>query len=258
MSDDRTAGPIRDDVWKSESLVSNFLSGVRGGIPHASAQLDIMLRVLAAVATERPMRNVLDLGSGDGLLGASVVQRFPEARATLVDFSEPMMAAARERFGQVRGDEGYHRFVLADFGEEGWERSVGETAPFDAVVSGFAIHHQPDSRKRAIYAEIYELLAPGGVFINIEHVQPATPWLGAIADDVMIDSIWAFHKRVGSKKDRDQVAREYVFRPDKAANILAPVEDQLSWLTAIGYTDVDCYFRVFELAVFGGRKPAGF
>jgi hypothetical protein len=28
-------------------------------------------------------------------------------------------------------------------------------------------------------------------------------------------------------------------------------------LREIGYTDVDCYLKVFELAVFGGRKPAG-
>jgi hypothetical protein len=26
-------------------------------------------------------------------------------------------------------------------------------------------------------------------------------------------------------------------------------------LRDIGFVDVDCYFKVFELAVFGGRKP---
>jgi hypothetical protein len=46
-----------------------------------------------------------------------------------------------------------------------------------------------------------------------------------------------------------------VHRPDKAANILAPVEAQCDWLREIGYEDVDCYFKVLELAVFGGRRP---
>ena len=59
----------------------------------------------------------------------------------------------------------------------------------------------------------------------------------------------------GSTRTRDDVAAEYFNRPDKAANILAPLERQCEWLRAIGFTDVDCYFKSFELAVFGGRRP---
>jgi hypothetical protein len=51
------------------------------------------------------------------------------------------------------------------------------------------------------------------------------------------------------------VASTYDQRPDKAANILAPVEEQCAWLRAVGFVDVDCFFKAFELAVFGGRKP---
>jgi hypothetical protein len=29
-----------------------------------------------------------------------------------------------------------------------------------------------------------------------------------------------------------------------------------AWLREIGYVDVDCYFKSFEFAVFGGRRPA--
>jgi tRNA (cmo5U34)-methyltransferase len=34
----------------------------------------------------------------------------------------------------------------------------------------------------------------------------------------------------------------------------APVERQCEWLRDVGYADVDCFFKVFELAVFGGRR----
>jgi len=44
-------------------------------------------------------------------------------------------------------------------------------------------------------------------------------------------------------------------RPDKSANILAPVETQYRWLRRIGFVEVDCYFKHFELAVFGERRP---
>ena len=46
-------------------------------------------------------------------------------------------------------------------------------------------------------------------------------------------------------------------RDDKEANILAPVEVQCEWLRECGFEDVDCFFKFFELAVFGGRPPAG-
>jgi tRNA (cmo5U34)-methyltransferase len=253
MSASINAEPIRDDVWKSASLVENFLSGVRGGIPYASEQIEIMLRVASAAAETHPIRRFLDLGSGDGTLASAMLSRFPDAMATLVDFSAPMMDAAKQRLGGF-GDT--HTFVLGDFGDPSWIDGVADLGPFDAVVSGFAIHHQPDDRKREVYQEVLDLLAPGGLFVNIEHVQPGSPWLAAIADELMIDSIAAYHDRVGTGKSRDQVARDHVHRPDKAANILAPVELQCDWLRRIGYVDVDCYFRVLELAVFGGRKLA--
>jgi tRNA (cmo5U34)-methyltransferase len=66
----------------------------------------------------------------------------------------------------------------------------------------------------------------------------------------------AFHVDRGSTKRREEVADEFVHRPDKQANILAPVEHQCAWLHEIGYVDVDCHFKSFELAVFGGRRPA--
>ena len=137
-----------------------------------------------------------------------------------------------------------------DFGKRDWAKAVAEAGPFDAIVSGFAIHHQPDQRKRTLYREIYRLLAPGGWFVNIEHVAPATPLTTVLFDEVMIESI----HRQQSHLSRAVVSRQFVKRADKAANILAPVEEQCRWLRKIGFTDVDCYFKIYELAVFAGRK----
>jgi hypothetical protein len=52
----------------------------------------------------------------------------------------------------------------------------------------------------------------------------------------------------------EEVRREYVSRPDRADNILALVEDQCRWLRDIGFRDVDCFWKYFELAIFGGRR----
>jgi len=241
----------QDEVWKGAALVDTFLDGVRGGIPFAAEQIDVMLRVVAARGA--PVRRVADLGCGDGVLTRSLLAAYPAAVATLVDFSEPMLTAARARLADRVPAP---RFVAADLARSVWVETVADGAPFDVVVSGYAIHHLPDVRKRTLYGEIFGLLAPGGMFVNIEHVASCSGWIEAISDDVMIDSLHAFHATRGAGKSRAQVAEEFVHRPDKAANILAPVDAQCEWLRALGFVDVDCFFKVFELAVFGGRRPA--
>jgi tRNA (cmo5U34)-methyltransferase len=35
----------------------------------------------------------------------------------------------------------------------------------------------------------------------------------------------------------------------------APMADQLAWLVQAGFSDVDCFYRSFRFAVFGGWKP---
>lgn len=237
-----------DTAWQSETLAHSFLQGVRGGIPYAADQLQIMLRLIAS--NQPAVESFADLGCGSGVLAQAILGRYPAARGTLVDFSEPMLAAAQE---QLRGYSAHLEFVHADLATSAmWQAAGGQ---FDVVVSGFAIHHLPDARKRELYGEIYAHLNPNGMFINIEHVASPTLWLTQNFDELMIDSLYAFHLRQGTGKAREQVAAEYVYRPDKAANLLAPVEAQCAWLRGIGYQNVDCYLKVFELAVFGGRRP---
>lgn len=148
-----------------------------------------------------------------------------------------------------------HELRLVDFSGAGWVDEVRDWAPFDAIVSGFAIHHQPDDVKRRIYGDIYGLLAPGAPFVHIEHVASASPWIGRQFDELLVDRMHDYDRSIGGGRTRDQVAHEYVYRPDKAANILAPLEEQLAWLRAAGFTDVDCLFKIYELAVFAGRRP---
>ena len=157
-------------VWTFPGILSRFLRDVRGAIPHAADQLSIMLRLLAA--SRRPLRRILDLGAGDGLLTEAVLVGHPKTRAVLVDLSEAMLDAAKCR---LRRYGSRVTFLKHDLGRDGWINDARRTAPFDAVVSGFAIHHLPDSRKHRLYRQVFSLLAKGGIFVNIEHVAPLTP-----------------------------------------------------------------------------------
>jgi tRNA (cmo5U34)-methyltransferase len=237
-------------VWQSSELAAAYLDGIRGAIPLAAEQIDIMLRVIAA--RDASVHAIMDLGCGDGLLGAAVLDAYPSATGLFVDFSQPMLDAAAER---LRDHAGRTQLLQLDYGRHDWVSRIAAYGPFGVVVSGYSIHHQTDSRKRELYGEILDLLAPGGVFLNVEHVASATPWVTGIFDDLFIDALHAHHRNSGGEKTRSKVAEEYYFRPDKVSNILAPVDEQCRWLRELGYADVDCHLRLLELAVFGGRKP---
>lgn len=240
---------ITDKVWKLPEIVNRFLS-YRAAIPMAAQQIGVMMSILKT--RERPIENFLDLGCGDGILGAAILGEYPAARGVLIDFSEPMLARARE---QLRDYADQLVFENLDYGDPGWIACIQSYAPFDAIVSGYSIHHQPDARKRAIYAEIFSALRPGGWFLNIEHVSSAAQLNIDLFEDHYIQARFAMEQREGGTHTFEDLADEYKNRPDKAANILAPTELQCDWLREIGYEEVDCYFRIYELAVFGGRRP---
>lgn len=239
-----------DEIWKTEELSKTFIESVRGAIPLAAEQIDVMLRVIKA--TQPKVETFLDLGCGDGILGRAILQHYPEAKGVFLDFSESMLQAAKSHFKNTSANL---EFVAQDFGEKQWVNSISEISPFDVIVSGFAIHHQPDERKKEIYQEIYQLLKPGGIFLNLEHVSSECRWKEEAFNNLFIDSLYAFHQSKGSNQSREEIAREYYHRPDKAANILAPLETQCNWLRELGFVDVDCFIKVFELALFAGSRP---
>ena len=235
-------------VWQTKEHAMTFLEGIRGAIPGADLQLAVIEKTVR-LWCDSPS-SILDLGCGDGILGRFLLTIFPSARGVFADFSEPMLDAARKN---VR-DKPKASVVKADFASSQWINVVSSYQPFDIVVSGFAIHHQPDERKKALYHEIYNLLAPGGIFLNLEHVASATAAGEQLFDEFFVDHLHDFHTRSNPGAGRDEIADTYYRRPDKKENILAPLDEQCLWLRDIGFCDVDCFFKVFELALFGGRK----
>lgn len=173
----------------------------------------------------REVGRALDLGTGDGRLLALLRADRPEMRGVGLDFSGLMLAEARERFA------GEERIELI-------EHDLGEPLPtlgrFDAIVSSFAIHHLEHERKRSLYTEAFELLEPGGVFANFEHVASPTPRLHA-----------AFFAAIDEPLENEDPS-------DRTLD----VETQLGWLREIGFDDVDCYWKWLEMALLVGVKPA--
>ena len=238
-------------AWQREKTVQWYLASVRGAIPFARDQFAIMLQIVEN--GRQPVRRFLDLGAGDGILSAVLLARYPAAEPVLVDFSPPMLAAARERLAPLAIQS---TFLEADLATPAWRDAVAAYAPFDAVVSSFAIHHLEDERKRALYGELLDLLAPGGTFAQIEHISADTAWMARAFEEGMIDAIWEYGRRSDQPLTRDAAAAAYTNRLDRDANRLAPLDAQCAWLRDAGYVEVTAPFRWYEIAVFGGYRPA--
>ena len=108
--------------------------------------------------------SVLDIGGGYGVVSEEVLAAFPHAGVTLQDYSEPMLAQARERLA-AHADR--TSFVLADLTDPGWVDRVG--GPFDLAVSAIVIHNLRDMALiAAAYRGIAKALKPGGLFLDYD------------------------------------------------------------------------------------------
>jgi tRNA (cmo5U34)-methyltransferase len=253
--------PVTAEVWKQAAIVERYLS-FHAAIPLAREQIGVMLTLLAT--RPEPVRSFIGLGCGDGILGAALLDKYPEAQGVMADFSEPMLEQARS---QLKDFADQLQFVNLDYADPTWVDVVKDAAAlsgaiaqlkgqFDAIVSRYSIHHQPDERKRFIYEDIFGLLALDGWFINIEHILPSASLATDLFDDHIIDGRYAIEVANGGSKTRQEIAEIFQNRPDKESNLLTSIETQCDWLREIGFEQVDCYFRIYELAVFAGKRPA--
>jgi tRNA (cmo5U34)-methyltransferase len=239
---------VTDQIWKLPAVVNRFLSH-RSAIPLAQEQIGVMISILKS--RPEPVETFLDLGCGDGILGAAILGEYPSSRGVLADFSESMLEQARE---QLKEYARQLTFENLDYGDPAWVKQMQQHGPFGAIVSGYSIHHQPDARKREIYAEIFSLLKPGGWFVNVEHIAPAAQLATDLFNNHIVNGYYAIEQRNGGTRTRAEMANVFMNRQDKDANKLLSVDVQCNWLREIGYEEVDCYFRIYELAVFAGRK----
>jgi len=82
-----------DTVWQQAEISKSFLEGVRGAIPLAAQQLEIVVRIIEAAWT---VEKFLD-GCGDGVLGRAVLAKYPDANGIFLDVSQPMLEAAKSQ-----------------------------------------------------------------------------------------------------------------------------------------------------------------
>jgi ubiquinone/menaquinone biosynthesis C-methylase UbiE len=120
--------------------------------------------------TDHLGRDVLEIGSGAGIVAAALQQRLPNASVTASDIDPVMVAAAARRLAPYPSA----RAVPADATALPFDDDA-----FDSVVSCLMLHHIIDWE--SALGEIARVLRPGGVFSGYDLARtPLATWVHRI------------------------------------------------------------------------------
>ncbi|HEX9943997.1 MAG TPA: class I SAM-dependent methyltransferase [Thermoanaerobaculia bacterium] len=198
---------------------------------------------------------LVDLCCGEGLLSRALLERFPRARVLALDLSPAMLEQAR---AACAGHAGRFAARLFDLADASW-RQFPE--PVRAFVSSLAVHHLDGDGKRRLFRDLAAALAPGGVVVIADLVQPATPAAHALAAKVWDEAV-----RRRSLELAGSLGPYEAFH-DERWNFYADPEpdpidqpsrliDQLRWLEEAGLAGVDVFWMKAGHAIFGGVREA--
>ncbi|UCD84289.1 MAG: class I SAM-dependent methyltransferase [Deltaproteobacteria bacterium] len=225
----RDLGHVQTNFEKQASIYDDCITKL---IPKYREQNELIPKLIP-FDRERGL-SAIDLGCGTGILAYLILQRYPKARVIAFDLAGNMLeeckknlAGFEKRLILKKGD-----FGIDDFG-----------SGYDIAVSGLSIHHLDSVTKRRLYQRIYRALSPGGIFINRDIVLGKTPVLTEEYHER-----WRDYMR-SCGEDGKMWFNKYLEQdtPDSA-------EDQMEWLKEAGFTEVECYWRYINFAIFGGRK----
>jgi tRNA (cmo5U34)-methyltransferase len=180
--------------------------------------------------------SVLDLGAGTGLVSELIRGAFPRSSVLALDVSEGMLTQFQERFA----DEPRVRAEVKDY-------SAGPLpCGRDLIVSALSIHHLNDMDKQRLFGTVFDSLNPNGMFINADLVRGSTEKVERHFQDV-----WRIHLEAGDipRSELEQIYQRMGY------DLTSSLETQLCWLRAVGFMDVECYFKYNNFAVYAGRRP---
>lgn len=180
-------------------------------------------------------KNILDLGSGTGLLPSYWYKYFPESNYTLCDIAEEMLEIARKRFNECSNVN----YEVLDYSKELPAQNA------DLIISALSIHHLEHEQKKNLFKSIYEKLPENGYFVNYDQFCVEDESLNLQIEKYWINEI----KNSGISEaeynrwlDRKKIDRE------------STINEELTWLRQAGFKRADCIYSRGKFAVLVAGK----
>lgn len=251
--------------------------------------LENHFRSLGTRRRDRVVGHFLDIGSGTGGQTLTILERFPSLKGVTLDLCEPMHKVLESKVIKALGQRAFEdrcTLITGDImSSAGSPRSLlkpldskEKSGKYRAVVSAFALHHLSDREKIRAYQRIFDVLEPGGLFLNADLFSFQSASLKRQAQEFTISYINKQHVdpdpefreaflAVGD--DRERLRKAWVLHCNRH-NLPAPVESvadglarhlrigcqdgQASMLVKAGFSEVGCPLRYWQVGILWGRK----
>lgn len=232
----------------SEERASQYDRFINAGAMNYDGALNAVLEM--AVRGRRTPRRILELGAGTGGLTALLLARFPEAEILGVDGSPEMLERARAKLGSAGGRL---RLECAAFEDVGGRAAL--FGKFDLIVSSFSLHHMDHERMRRLFCDLRRMLEPSGQLIVADYVLTEHFNLQEKYEDVWVEyRARGMETQLGIKMDKAEVSALHEETKEAEGDNPATLDNLLRWLRDASFTDVDCHWKYYCYAVFGGVR----
>lgn len=236
-----------DSDWTDGSFVDDFLDAVDLKIPQRQRMFELVISYYRHFLSGRKGNAVLDLGCGNGVLTKMLFDIDDDISAVLVDASPDMLRNARKMMAKCEKVS----YLNSTF--ENMMSSGQDLGPFDLVISSLAIHHLTLEGKGRLFEFIYRNLRPGGHFVNVDTMLPATPSLEEWYLELWVE--W-MRKRCNETQFAEGMALMNGHHQVEAHHAcLDTLADQLALLKEAGFVEVDVVFKDGIYTIYCGRRP---
>lgn len=216
---------------------ADYTEKIKRWVPHYTALLQALTAHVPAGF--HPAR-ILDLGCGNGNSTAVLVERFPDAHYTLLDASSEMLSACIARFGPG----GAFEYVEAFFQDAPFSKES-----FDMIAAVLALHHVPEAEKPALFKQLFNWLAPGGVLSYSDlFATKRDPRYNETVLKTWED--WAF------SRGTSEAEWAYLLEHHEKYDFPSSVEETKGWLEAAGFRQIEVTWQVGDWGNIQARRPA--
>ena len=212
---------------------------------------------------------ILDIGAGTGAESILAMSKFQNLHTLAIDLNAPMKTMFEQNYSQKigNGNERY-KYIVADIMAidvrderiQSYYASLQQQA-CKIALSAYCIHHFEMDEKIVIFKKMFDMLEPGGLFINVDiftyHSQIIKDNAFNFTVDYIINQFTnpSFESsRAIPLEQREALKRKWVNHM-KTAHHEDPVETHLRILRDIGFVDVECVFKYWQQAVIRATKP---
>lgn len=221
--------------WEFDGKVTGvFENMLQRSIP----QYEVMRRAVTDLAAPyaQPRTDVVDIGCSRGEALASMIARVDTilgAQFIGLEVSEPMIAAARERF-KSEIDAG-----VADVRKWNLKNGLPPLRP-SVILSILTLQFVPIEYRQRVLSDCFDMLRPGGALLLVEKVIGNT-------SEIEESMIGLYHKlKAGNGYTTEQIERKKLALEGVLVPLTAHFNEEL--LRSAGFTRFDCFWRWMNFA----------